>query len=371
MADFLQARLDDLRSAGTYRSLPGRREGVDFWSNDYLGFARIRNIDVKSAPTSPGSRLISGDSPELHALEARIATFHGYPSALLFGSGYTANVGLLSCLARRTDTIVYDALIHASLRDGIRLSQGRGRRWKHNSVKGAEEAIAAARADGEVFVVTESRFSMDGDAAPLKALAEVCTRHGAHLIVDEAHSIGIDGPRGAGLVAALGLQREVFAQVVTYGKAPGRSGAAVLGSQQLQDYLINSSRPFIFTTGPRPEQVDAVAGAYALLEREQEAARHALAEVIHRFSTAAFHTRIQGPGGQCDGPIQIVYPRGRADVMELEAAVCADGYLIKAIRSPTVARGEERLRICLHAFNTPEEVDGLVNSLRRHLEAQL
>ena len=371
MAGFLQVRLAALREAGTYRSLPGRREGIDFWSNDYLGFARIPTDTGPYPSIASGSRLISGDSEQVHGLEARIAAFHGYPTALLFGSGYTANVGLLSCLARRTDTIVYDALIHASLRDGIRLSHGRGRRWEHNSPEGAAAAIRDARSDGEVFVVTESRFSMDGDTAPLKALAEVCQELGAHLIVDEAHSIGIDGPYGAGLVAALGLQEQVFATVVTYGKAPGRSGAAVLGSPQLRDYLINTSRPFVFTTGPRPEQLAGIHSAYDLLQQQQEVVRQQLAAVTQHFSTSAFYTRIQGPGERCAGPIQIVYPRGKAAVMELEEAVREDGYLIKAIRSPTVASGEERLRICLHAFNTLEEVDGLVGSLRRHLEYQM
>ena len=148
-------------------------------------------------------------------------------------------------------------------------------------------------------------------------------------------------------------------------------GAAVLGSELLKDYLINFSRPFIFTTGPRPEQLAAIARSYDLLLAKQKEARSKLAAVIERFSTNAFYQRMQGPTGLVHGPVQLIYPRGRDDVMDLEADVRADGYLVKGIRYPSVARGEERLRICLHAFNTPEEVDGLCSSLRRHLEHRM
>ena len=376
-------RLAALREAGTYRTLPGGREGVDFWSNDYLGFAHTQRSggvltstgELAStggfASTAPGSRLISGDHHDITALERRIADFHGQPAALLFSSGYAANLGLLSCLARRGDTIIYDALIHASIRDGIRLSGAAARRCTHNGVEDVRRLLAAASTDGQRFLVTESRFSMDGDVAPLPELAEVCAGEGAYLIVDEAHSIGIDGDQGAGLVAELRLQPQVLATVTTYGKAPAASGAAVLGNAALRDYLINFSRPFIFTTGPRPEQLAGIARGYDLLQRHQREARAKLAAVIERFSTNTFYQRVQGPTTQVQGPIQLVYPRGKGDVMDLESDLLADGYLVKGIRYPSVARGGERLRICLHAFNTLEEVDGLCGSLRRHLERRM
>ncbi|WP_420460432.1 aminotransferase class I/II-fold pyridoxal phosphate-dependent enzyme [Neolewinella sp.] len=374
---FLTHRLEALRESGTYRTLPGQREGIDFWSNDYLGFAHTQQQQGVFPSTrvfasiAPGSRLISGDHGDITALEQHIADFHGHPAALLFGSGYTANLGVLSCLARRSDTIIYDALIHASIRDGIRLSGAAARRCQHNDVEDVRRLLATASAEGERFVVTESRFSMDGDLAPLPELAEVCAAHGAHLIVDEAHSIGIDGSQGAGLVAELGLQDQVLATITTYGKAPAASGAAVLGERALRDYLINFSRPFIFTTGPRPEQLTAIARGYDLLNGEQTTARAKLAVVIERFCTNTFYQRVQGPTQQTRGPIQLVYPRSKGEVMDLEADLLADGYLVKGIRYPSVARGEERLRICLHAFNTLKEVDGLCSSLRRHLERRM
>lgn len=370
MADeqFLTKRLAGIERRGGLRELPGTRQGIDFWSNDYLGFARNPPPITESFTTAPGSRLISGDRDEIQQLEERIAAFHDMPAALIFGSGYAANTGLISCIAGRTDTIIYDELIHASIRDGIRLSGAAARRCKHNSVEQASSLIRKARQDGEVFFLTESRFSMDGDVAPLRELSEVCTELGAHLIVDEAHSIGIDGPLGAGLVAELNLQQQVFAVVTTYGKAMGCAGAAVLGSMALRAYLINSSRPFIFTTAPRPEQLTRIEAAYRQLKQQQPAARALLTKVLKRFSINAFYLRIQPPDQTIDGPIQVIYPRGNGDVIELEQAMLRDGFLVKGIRAPSVPRGQERLRICLHAFNTEQEVDDLTGALRRRLE---
>ncbi|MCP9235126.1 aminotransferase class I/II-fold pyridoxal phosphate-dependent enzyme [Lewinella sp. JB7] len=362
--DFLHRRLAELREAGTYRELPGTREGVDFWSNDYLGFSREMSGGTADFNTAPGSRLISGDSFAISQLETRIADFHGYPAALLFSSGYTANLGLLSCIARRTDTIVYDELIHASIRDGIRLSGAAARRCQHNKVEQAHRVLSEARSDGQTFFVTEARFSMDGDTAPLRAIAEACQEHGAHLIVDEAHSIGIDGPRGSGLTAELGLQQQVFASVVTYGKAPGASGAAVLGGTALRNYLVNLSRPFIFTTAPRPEQLASIMRAYELLGERQSAARGALENIITYFGDSVTDRDLATCCPLLEGPIQLVHTAGRVDVMTLEHELRERGILVKGIRPPSVPRGADRIRICLHAFNTREEVDRLTDALR-------
>ena len=286
---FLEDRLTARRTAGTYRELPGSVAGVDFWSNDYLGFARDR------APVPPaneafhgtGSRLIAGDRDAYRQLEDRIARFHGYPAALVFGSGYLANTGLLSALGRRTDTFLYDELIHASCRDGIRLSAAAGRRFRHNDTAHLAQLLAAARPDGQRFVVTEGRFSMDGDRGGVAALVEVCDRHGAHLIVDEAHSVGIEGTRGAGLVAELGLQSAIFATVITYGKAPGYHGAAVLGGTALRAYLINHCRPFIYTTAPPPDFWRGLNAVYDRLETEQPTRVARLQELIRYFRAGA------------------------------------------------------------------------------------
>ena len=359
--EFLTDRLGALRTKGQFRQLPAHRTGVDFWSNDYLGFAGRISATAETEHIAPGSRLISGNHAGIERLEQDIASFHGFPAALLFGSGYTANLGLLSCVARRTDTVIYDEFIHASLRDGIRLSGATGRRSKHNDLEDVAALLRRAAGSGNVFVVTESRFSMDGDTAPLAELAALCAEWGAHLIVDEAHSTGLDGTMGRGLVAHLELQDLVFATVATYGKAPGFHGSAILGSTALREYLINFSRPFIFTTGPRPAQIAGLRSVYTLLQNEQPEAYRRLSSVIEafkRFTSAHLpEVRVQS------GPIQWVSVPGNDEVMSVEAAALAAGYLVKGIRSPSVPAGSERIRICLHAYNTPEEVAGMIATL--------
>jgi len=311
-----------LHQKGNYRSLAGTVSGIDFWSNDYLGLARSQvvpelvewvqgavptttssqqeyssiGLSVEQSP-SPGSRSISGDHAAYHHLEQRIATYHGHEAALVFNSGYTANLGLLASLLRRTDTIIYDELMHASCRDGIRLGQARSLRFTHNDLEDIRNQLAKARTDGQTFVLTEGRFSMDGDLAPLPALAALCQETGAHLIVDEAHSGGIDGPNGAGLIAHYGLQDQVFATVVTYGKAFGTHGAAVLGSNTLRKYLINTCRPFIYTTAPPPTQWNAIARAYDQLETQHPAQITSLQQNI-----AYFRAALQAKGIADTGP---------------------------------------------------------------------
>jgi 8-amino-7-oxononanoate synthase len=372
MPDFLTRRLDKIRAENRFRELPGTVEGVDFWSNDYLGMARTRvQGEVEGAVQPPnhktgatGSRLISGDADAYHATEQMIAAFHGCEAALVYNSGYTANLGLLSAILKRGDTILYDELVHASCRDGLRLGLGRAYKFGHNDPEEMlRRTCADGRTNGEVFVLTEARFSMDGDLAPLQEMADLCARYGAHLIVDEAHSVGLEGPQGAGLVAQLGLQDKVFATIVTYGKAPGAHGAAVLGSAALRDYLVNTSRPFIYTTGPSPEQWRAIAGAYARLETEQEARYQQLCRVISHFKDRVNATGLGAFVPDVDGPIQTVTIPGNGAVMAAEAACREAGLLVKGIRSPTVSAGAERLRICLHSFNTEGEVRTLVETL--------
>ena len=352
-----------MAAAGTLRTLPEQAHGVDFWSNDYLGFSRLQSPAGANFTTAPGSRLISGNHPAIEALEARIAVHHGAEAALLFGSGYSANTGLLSCLAGRTDTLIYDEAIHASMRDGVRLSGAAARRCKHNSVSAAEELIGAARADGETFFLTESRFSMDGDTPPLAELSELCQRTGTHLIVDEAHSVGLDGKWGAGLVSQLGLAEHVFARVITYGKAPGYSGAAVIGSHDLRSYLINRCRPFIFTTAPRPEWIAGLDHVYNLLEDRQAAATAQLGDRVRYFHDRVYEAGLLPYCLPGSGPIQLFSVPGAHRVMRFEEGLRSAGYLVKGIRSPTVPAGRERLRLCLHTFNTLAEIDGLVGTM--------
>ncbi len=400
MKKFLADRLDKIRSAGNYRQLVGSVDGVDFWSNDYLGLARTskrpgrdlrasematrapqylematRTLEGPSASLrdasrslnpsgATGSRSISGDADEYHTIEQMIADYHGHPAALVFNSGYTANLGLLSALLKRTDTIYYDELMHASCRDGIRLGMAKAIRFPHNDLRTLAELLATGgRPDGQVFVLTEGRFSMDGDLAPLADLAALCRQHGAHLMVDEAHSGGIEGEGGAGLVAELGLQEQVFATVITYGKAFGAHGAAVLGSLALREYLVNTCRPFIYTTGPAPVQWEGIAQAYERMTSLHAERLALLNERIQQFRQGMSEAGLAQLLSEADGPIQILHLPGNERVMAAEAACREAGLLVKGIRSPTVAVGEERLRICLHGFNAKEEVEGLIRTL--------
>jgi 8-amino-7-oxononanoate synthase len=369
--DFLEERLEELRRQGVYRSLRGSTEGVDFWSNDYLGLARTEEVlgggaRVPSLPSgATGSRSISGDDDDFHTIESEIAAHHGYPTALVYGSGYLANLGLLSALATRTDTFVYDALVHASVRDGMRLSPARSLRFAHNDPEDLARQLPKVRADGQAFVLTEGRFSMDGDLAPLKELSEVCADHGAYLIVDEAHSGGLEGNLGAGLVAELGLQSAVFATLITYGKAFGAHGAAVLGSPTLREYLINKSRGFIYTTGPAPVQWAGIRHAYQKLTRLHRERCDTLWDLIQFFREEAAAARLDPHLVRgAHGPIQPLVFGDSTQVMKLEEACLAEGFLIKGIRHPTVARGEERVRVCLHAFNTRKQVKDLLKTLK-------
>lgn len=378
MADFLQKRLSLIKTQGSYRELAGQPHGVDFWSNDYLGLGARTPVqsplEERGTPNphgATGSRSISGDHPDYHALEARIAAYHGQPTALVFNSGYTANLGLLSALLRRTDTIVYDELMHASCRDGIRLGQATALRFHHNDLEDLRKQLGKARPDGQTFVLTEGRFSMDGDLALLADIATICRKTGAHLIVDEAHSVGVEGDKGAGLVAALSLQNEVFATVVTYGKAFGFHGAAVLGQTDLRDYLINTCRPFIYTTGPAPAQWAGIASAYDRME-SLHAERHGLlGQRIGDFHRAVDAAGLRELVPLIQGPIQTVRLPGNERVMAAEAACREAGFLVKGIRSPTVEAGQERLRVCLHSFNGGEEVRELVDVVARFARSLL
>jgi 8-amino-7-oxononanoate synthase len=316
-----------------------------------------------------GSRSISGDADDYHTIEDMIAAYHGFPAGLVFNSGYTANLGLLSALLKRNDVILYDELIHASCRDGIRLGLAKAFRFEHNHLRNKIlQTVDKIPAGGQLFVLTEGRFSMDGDLAPLAEMAALCREHGVHLIVDEAHACGLEGPGGAGLVAQLGLQQQVFASIVTYGKAFGAHGAAVLGSEALKAYLINRCRTCSYTTGPAPAQWQAIAAAYGQLSTHHADRWKLLTQRIQQFkegmATAGLDALLTG----VDGPIQVISVPGNAAVMKAETVCREAGLLVKGIRSPTVAAGSERLRVCLHAFNAKEEVDHLIAALVKAIE---
>lgn len=353
---FIQ-KLHKRKEEFAFRELMTLNNRVDFFSNDYLGIAKIP-FESKLPYGSTGSRLISGNTDFTEQLEKKLADFFKQESGLLFNSGYDANLGIFSCVPQKGDTILYDELIHASIRDGIRLSLAKSFSFKHNNLEHLEQRIK--QAEGNIYVATESVFSMDGDIAPLKEIALLCKNHNAFLIVDEAHSGGVFGEGGRGLITEYDLDNVIFCKLITFGKAYGSHGAIVLGSKILRDYLINFSRPFIYSTAMSLHSqerisfvVDHVAQMYA--ERKK------LVDNISAFQNLAKEKKLKII--ESASPVQSIILNGNEAALLLADKIRKNGFAVKAILSPTVPKGSERIRICLHSFNTKEEIKGLINCL--------
>lgn len=346
-------KLEEQRNKHAFRQLSIAAEGsTDLTSNDYLGLARV-GLEVSGfSHGSGGSRLLSGNHPAAGQLEMKIAAFHHAPSALLFNSGYDANLGLLGSLPQEGDSIFYDILSHASIRDGIRLSRAEAFAFLHNDLADLERRLMTGK--GSRYVVTESVFSMDGDLAPLKEMVELCTRYGAFLIVDEAHATGVIGERGEGLVQMLGLEGQVFARIHTFGKALGCHGAVVLGDSALKDYLVNFSRPLIYSTALSPAAIEAIRVSYDKFPA-MHAARAALAELVKCFQSLQLPYKIL----PSSTPIQGIIIPGNEAVTAVASLLQQHGFDCRPIRYPTVPKGKERIRIVLHAFNAKEEIQRL------------
>lgn len=363
---FLERKLAERRENAAFRQLRLPNGRVDLCSNDYLGIATTGLIEKEwtgmsaLAHGSGGSRLLAGNYPLIEDVERQLAKFHGATAALIYNSGYDANLGLLSCVPQRGDTVLYDALSHASIRDGIRLSFAQSRSFAHNDCRDLERRLAARSGEGACFVVTESVFSMDGDLAPLQEMAVLCRQNGAQLIVDEAHATGVIGDAGEGLVQVMGLEGECFARIHTFGKALGCHGAVVLGSPLLRDYLINFSRSLIYTTALPPASVQAIAIAYALLPTLGPQ-RAQLRRLIDQWRAGeSGYERLDS-----NTPIQVVIVPGNDAVRALAARLQSAGLDVRPILYPTVPKGSERLRIVLHAFNTAEDIRTLAGLLKK------
>lgn len=357
---FLQKKLDERRADRSLRKLRLPDGKSDFCSNDYLGIVHNRLLETTTeslASGSGGSRLLAGNYAMIEEVEKHIAAFHQAEAALVFNSGYDANTGLLSSVPQKGDTVLYDHLCHASIRDGIRLSFANAFSFAHNDLDDLQKK--AASKTGTLFIVTESLFSMDGDLCPLAALVDVSKKLGAHLVIDEAHATGIIGQKGEGLVQQLQLQDAVFARMHTFGKACGCHGAVVLGSNALREYLVNFARSFVFSTALPEHSIAFVKSSYGIFPLLNDERAH-LRKLVAVFQSAAM--RYEKLPSQT--PIQAVIIPGNEEVRAVAENLQANGFDVRPILYPTVPRGKERLRIVLHAFNTIEEVEKLTTLLK-------
>jgi glycine C-acetyltransferase len=371
-------RLEELRESGLYRRLrlvegeQGTRVTLDgrqvllLCSNDYLGLAghpQVREAAAEAAMKwgagAGASRLIAGNMQPHGALEERLAAFEGYEAALLFGSGYLANVGTIAALAGRGEVVFSDELNHASIIDGCRLSRAETFVYRHCDAEHLAWGLNKADERGSL-IVSDGLFSMDGDVAPLAELLELARRHNCRLMVDEAHATGALGPGGRGSVAAAGLSGEVDVVMGTLGKALGSYGAYVCASHELADYLLNTARSFIFSTALPPPTVAAALAALKLLEAEPQRVHRlaANAETLRR-SLAAEGLPVGDAGSQIV-PVTLGDPEQAMALCEraLERGVFAQG-----IRPPTVPPGSSRLRFTVMATHEPAELEEAARSV--------
>jgi 8-amino-7-oxononanoate synthase len=347
--------------------------GADFTSNDYLGFARhpalreaaITALEEEGMIGAGGSRLLRGHHPAHARLEEFAAAYFGVAKALFMGSGFVANYALFATLCERHDAVVFDERVHASVKEGIHVSPASRYRARHNDVASFDTMIASARQKGarRVFVAVESVYSMDGDLAPLKDLDALVRRHDAVLIVDEAHATGVFGARGRGLGET--LQNESWISLHTGGKALGVAGALICASAEIIDYLINKSRPFIYSTAPPPHLAATLQRALQLVDEEPWRREIVLKLAAFAHGELTTHDPARFGGSQI---IPIVLGE-EARTLIIAHALQDAGFDVRAIRPPTVPDGTSRLRVCIHADHSEVEIQGLAVALRSAIAA--
>jgi len=365
---WLQEKLNERKSKQLLRRLTTTKGLIDFTSNDYLGLARSsellrqieKRVDSLESPRngSGGSRLLSGNSEYAEHLEAKLANIFRSETTLIFNSGYVANLGVLSSIATKDSTVIYDELAHACIKDGARLSNARRFSFRHNDINDLEAKIK--RSDGRVFIAVESIYSMDGDQCPLNDVVWLAEKYNATIILDEAHSTGVVGEKGSGLSIASRLHEKIAIRIYTFGKAMGVHGACVAGSRSLNQYLVNYSRPFIYTTALPDHSLAAVECAFDFLEKNiylQETLRDRVDTYITNIGEMSNRT-------DSKSSIQTVLVHGNEHAIRIAARLQENGLDVRPILSPTVKEGKERLRICLHSFNSGEEIKALTEELK-------
>ena len=367
----MRAHLHALGERGLLRTLRPP-SGIDLSSNDYLGLSnhpivkdRMVTAIQRDGCGSTGSRLLRGNREAFEAVERSFAAFKGAERALYFSSGYLANLAVLTTFIEPGDVILSDRLNHASLRDGIRLSPGKRVVFPHNDAVALARLVERARGRGQVFVVTESLFSMGGDLSPLASYAAICRATGALLVVDEAHAVGIYGTNGSGLIEERGIADDVLVSIDTAGKALGAAGAFVAGPAWAIEYLVQHARPFLFSTAPPPAVAAAIQASLTIVTGEPERrVRLRRRAVFLRERLAEVGIRV--PSG--DSAIIPIVLGGNNRALAVARALQSDGFDVRAIRPPSVPAGTARLRISVNVNLTEADIDRFVSRLAVVLE---
>lgn len=375
----LVSKLKLREQTNSLRKLPLSNNWVDFSSNDYLGFAKNEsifnqahqylienNLKINGAT---GSRLLTGNHTLYQETETFIAQFHQAESALIFNSGYDANVGFFSAVPQRNDVILFDEYVHASIRDGIKMSFAKSYKFEHNDLNDLETLIQKNKStENEIYIVTESVFSMDGDSPDIEKLVAISQKNNCLLVIDEAHALGVFGKNGCGLIQESGFQNEIFARIMTFGKGLGCHGAAILGSKELNNYLVNFAKSFIYTTGLSPHSVATILVAYQQLEKETKTIQK-LRENIVFFNQQKTLYNLKPLFVRNKSAIQSAIIPGNEKVKTIANYLQQNGFDVKAILSPTVPEGQERLRFCIHSYNSEQEIQSVLELLSEIIHA--
>ncbi|UWY29093.1 pyridoxal phosphate-dependent aminotransferase family protein [Flavobacterium sp. TR2] len=368
----LNRKIESCKQAKLFRKLPVFNNLIDFSSNDYIGFSKsetlykhthaylLENEIFQNGAT--GSRLTTGNHLLYPIAESFIAQFHEAEAALIFNSGYNANLGFFSAVPQENDVVLHDELCHASIKDGIAMSKAKSFPFIHNDFEDLENHILKFP-NSTIYIVTETVFSMDGDSPNLEELAQLSEKYNCYLVIDEAHTVGVFGEKGEGLTQHLQLHHKFFARIVTFGKALGCQGAAILGSVELKDYLINFSRSLIYTTALPPHAIASIFMAYQQLEIEKEAIEK-LRENIIFFNQQKNLLGLKPMFVHSKSPIHSAIVPGNENVKELSEQLQSKGFDVQSILSPIVPEGQERLRFCIHSYNSQEEINQVLELVR-------
>jgi len=381
----LQKRLDIRSNNGALRKLQNNETlevppSIDFQSNDYLSFSKkgllvseaqklLRKYTSQKETTqsgSGGSRLISGNHELYPLCEQMIAKFHNSPAAVIYNSGYDANLGFFSCVPQKQDVIFYDAYIHASVRDGMQLSNAKTYGFAHNDFQNFKNKALRIlkKTTGNTYLVIESVYSMDGDSPTLEPFLDFCELHNILVIIDQAHDIGVFGKQGKGLINKKGFEERFFARIITYGKALGAHGAAILCSKLLYTYLINFSRSLIYTTALPKHSLAVIWSGYKQLKSLPETGlQKQLQNNIKHFKTEIQRLAINTYFIKSDSAIHCCVLKDTITVKTISNTLKANGFLVKSVLPPTVPKGLERLRFCLHSSHSSSEISKMLTIL--------